>query len=40
MLVRLLYASQPAKPLDNGIVDSILETSRKSNPARGISGLL
>ena len=40
MLVRLLYASQPAKPLDNGIVDSILETSRKSNPARGITGLL
>ena len=40
MLVRLLYASQPAKPLDNGIVDSILETSRKNNPARGITGLL
>ena len=40
MLVRLLYASHPAKPLDNGIVDSILETSRKNNPARGITGLL
>jgi len=40
MLVRLLYASQPAKPLDNGIVDSILETSRTHNPARGITGLL
>ena len=40
MLVRLLYASNPAKQLDNGIVDSILETSRKNNPARGITGLL
>ena len=40
MLVRLLYASRPALPLNASIIDSIMEQSRKNNPARGITGLL
>lgn len=40
MLVRLLYASRAAAPLTQGIVDSILEQSRRNNPALGITGVL
>lgn len=40
MLVRCLYASRPAKPLDGAFLDDILERSRKNNPKLGITGLL
>jgi hypothetical protein len=40
MLVRCLYASRPAKPLDGPFLDDILERSRKNNPKLGITGLL
>jgi hypothetical protein len=40
MLVRCLYASRPTKPMDGGILDRILEQSRRNNCARGVSGLL
>lgn len=40
MLVRCLYASRPVKPLSGPFLDSILEQSRKNNPALGITGLL
>ncbi len=40
MLVRCLYASRPLQPLSGPFVDSILEQSRKNNPALGITGLL
>jgi len=40
MLVRCLYASRPLEPLSGAFVDSILEQSRKNNPAIGITGLL
>lgn len=40
MLVRLLYASRAAEALTQEAVDSILATSRKGNPALGITGLL
>jgi hypothetical protein len=40
MLVRCLYASRPLEPLTGAFVDTILEQSRKNNPALGITGLL
>ncbi len=40
MLVRCLYASRPAKPLDGQFLDDILEQSRKNNPKLGITGML
>ena len=41
MLVRLLYASRAAtSPLAPDTVDAILATSRRQNPALGITGLL
>lgn len=40
MLVRFLYASRAAMPLDPDRVEAIVEQSRRNNPARGITGLL
>ncbi len=40
MLVRCLYASRPAKPVQADFLDKILEQSRRNNPPRGITGLL
>lgn len=40
MLVRLLYASRAAVPLNPQVVDSILAQSRKNNPPQGITGIL
>lgn len=40
MLVRLLYASRASAPLSQGIVESILEQSRRKNPALGVTGVL
>ena len=40
MLVRCLYASRAATPLDPGRVDLIVEQSHRNNPARGVTGLL
>lgn len=40
MLVRCLYASRPLQPLTGPFLNSILEQSRKNNPALGITGLL
>ena len=40
MLVRLLYASRAKVPLTPDVIDAILQTSRKGNPATGITGLL
>ncbi len=40
MLVHCLYASRPSQSLDGGVLDRILEQSRRNNPGRGVSGLL
>ena len=40
MLVRLLYASRAARPIDEALVASILEGSRKYNLEHGITGIL
>lgn len=40
MLVRLLYASRATEALSPETIDDILATSRKGNPAQGITGLL
>jgi CRISPR/Cas system-associated protein endoribonuclease Cas2 len=40
MLVRLLYASRATKPLAADSIESILNASRKNNPALGVTGLL
>lgn len=40
MLVRLLYASRAAGKPSAKAVDAILESSRRHNPERGITGLL
>ena len=40
MLVRLLYASRAAVALPPEMIESILSTSRKTNPALGVTGLL
>jgi len=40
VLVRLLYASRSASPIDEALVASILERSRRHNAERGITGVL
>lgn len=40
MLVRLMYASRMAKPLDPEELAQILRQSRQQNPANGITGVL
>jgi len=40
MLVRLLYASHSSKTVAPEVLESILEQSRKHNPALGITGIL
>jgi len=40
MLVRLLYASRAAEAVTLDIIESILASSRKHNPALGITGVL
>jgi hypothetical protein len=40
MLVRLLYASRSAAPIDDALVASILERSRARNAEAGITGIL
>ncbi|HKK53733.1 MAG TPA: BLUF domain-containing protein [Myxococcota bacterium] len=40
MLVRLLYASRANGTLDEALVDSIIEQSRRNNPEHGITGIL
>lgn len=40
MLVRLLYASQAVEPIDNKLLEAILEESRAYNQERGITGML
>ncbi|MGB3427324.1 MAG: BLUF domain-containing protein [Burkholderiaceae bacterium] len=40
MLVRLLYASRAAEAVTQELVDAILQSSRKHNPALGITGVL
>ena len=40
MLVRLMYASRAAAPLNDADLGAILKTSREHNPAEGITGLL
>lgn len=40
MLVRCLYASRPVQPLTGPFLDTILDQSRRNNPAIGITGLL
>ena len=40
MLVRLMYASRAAKPLDPEELSAILRQTKASNPAAGITGVL
>jgi len=40
MLVRLLYASRTTSEIDEALVSSILERSRKHNLEQGITGIL
>ncbi len=40
MLVRCLYASRPAAPIDRQGLDEILAQCRKNNPRLGVTGLL
>lgn len=40
MLVRLLYASRATAPLNQAVVDSILDQSRRNNPSLGVTGVL
>ncbi|RRS03342.1 BLUF domain-containing protein [Aquabacterium soli] len=40
MLVRLLYASRAAEPLVPDTIEAILASSRRRNPALGVTGLL
>lgn len=40
MLVRLLYASRVAESLTPELIEGILATSRTTNPALGVTGLL
>lgn len=40
MLVRLLYASRAVEPIDNKILDAILQESRSYNQDHGITGML
>lgn len=40
MLVRLLYASRASKEMTPEMIDGLLATSRRNNPALGVTGLL
>lgn len=40
MLVRLLYASRAAEAVTQELTEAILQSSRKHNPALGITGVL
>lgn len=40
MLVRLLYASRAVEPIDNKVLEAILEESRSYNHEHGITGML
>ena len=40
MLVRLMYASRAAGPMDSEMLQKILRQSKTNNPALGITGLL
>lgn len=40
MLTRLLYASRAPQEVDNSLVETILEQSRRYNPAAGVTGIL
>ena len=40
MLVRLLYASRAAGAVTQETIETILEQSRRSNPALGVTGIL
>jgi hypothetical protein len=36
----IIYLSHATRPIDSAALDRILETSRRNNPANGITGLL
>jgi hypothetical protein len=40
MLVRLLYASRTGGQIAPKVIEAILESSRRNNPQRGITGIL
>jgi hypothetical protein len=40
MLVRLLYASRAAEPVNQDTIESILQQSRSYNPSLGVTGIL
>ena len=40
MLIRLIYASRSNEPVTPAMIDSIIEQSRRRNPALGITGVL
>lgn len=40
MLVRCLYASRAAAPINARLLDEILDQSRRNNPGLGVTGLL
>jgi hypothetical protein len=40
MLVRLLYASRSAQELTPEVIEGLLASSRRNNPALGVTGLL
>ena len=40
MLVRLMYASRATEALPEGLVESIVQQARRSNPELGVTGVL
>lgn len=40
MMVRMLYASRAVPPLNTTSLEAIMESSRRNNPERGITGVL
>jgi len=40
MLVRLMYASRASEALPDGLVESIVQQARRSNPELGVTGVL
>ncbi len=40
LIYNLVYCSRAAPEIDDAAVDRIIESSRRANPARGITGLL
>ncbi|ASU36866.1 blue light sensor protein [Herbaspirillum sp. meg3] len=40
MLVRLIYASRACEPITQELVDTVLATARRHNPANGVTGVL